>query len=911
MVFQVTELMLLSSESPDIRINGIELSNYFGGDTENYIPLTECYGYIDNLVVWMPTDDPVVGRNLHDPAQILTTPVEITDKTVHFDELITTSGTVSNTDYGGYYGSCIDETFLIDAGEGNNVIFTLDHYEIGASDFIFFYDGNTTDADMIRIVKGYEYGNKLVITSTGRYLFVRFSSNQDFGALGWQGYAHLSGEEERPPDIEAPSSPTGLQATNITMRTIDLSWNPAEDNVAVTGYRVFVNGSLDGSTINTSYSLTQLDANTTYEISVSAIDGANNESSQSQPIFLTTFDADVEAPSVPTGLSVSGETGNSLDLSWNPSSDNVAVTGYYVYVDGNLDGSSTNISYTVTGLNANTSYSLTVSAYDIAPNESPQSAPVTGTTSNPDNEPPTIPAGVTADNVTSTSISLTWENSTDNNEVDGYYVYANGLQKGEPFSNSFTITQLNPGITYNIAISAFDAASNESPKSPDLEVQTVNPDNSIDPTMPEVRSLGLKKSTSNVITTSEMTSLGHTDLQDYGVLYSKDRSMLELGDVAYGDPNKDSVVHEHRVIEDLQLLFDFSEGEGSVISDQSGRAQPFNLTVNKPIHTYWLPGQGMRITKNTMIYGEQPLTHLFDQFSSSNEITLEAWIEPASLNQSGPARIMTLSADSDHRAFSLMQEGNVSDFEYVVRLNTSTTDANGYPEISTSNDFFTLGLHHVVYTRNNQGEEYIYVNAKEMYKGERLGNLGLWAENNHFALANEISQDREWNGIIYLAAVYSRALDYQEIVKNYDAGFGQGHFTANIKSLETNIPYYMSPFIRTDQGIVYGEVEQFTIENVLHFDQNDSLDMALVPNPSDGSFVLFFEDSTNREPKASLRIADMSGQIIYVDEINLSDNFTSFEKNYNLSAIMRSGIYSVMLILGSRSKAQRLVIYSN
>ena len=910
LVYQITDLRLLLSETPDIRANGFSISSFYGGSGFTYTPQNECYTYIDNVKVYIPTDDPVRGHNLHDPDHILETPDEIIDRRVYADELITESGELHNSEWGVSYSSCIDEAYLIDAGEGNSVIFNLDFYQIGSGDYLFFYDGNTSDSELIKVIKGYSYGDKVTIESSGRYLFVRMSVDTDGGASGFKGQVILP-DGPTTPDIESPSVPTGLQASNINVRSMDLSWNASVDNKAVTGYRVYVNGSLEGSTTTTSYSLTQLNAETSYDLTVSAFDAASNMSPQSPPVTATTLKADVEAPSVPTGLQVTGVSGNSISLTWNPSSDNVAVSGYKIFVDGNPNGTSSNTTYSATGLSGNTDYSLTVSAFDVVPNESAPSEAVPGTTSAPDNEAPTVPTGIVAISITSSSISLIWDSSSDNVGVAGYNVYANGLLKGRPTDNQYIITPLNPGITYNIAISAYDAANNVSARSVEISVQTVNPDNTLDPTMPEVRTLDVKKSTSSVSTKSELTALGHTELQDYGILYSKERDKLEFGTVVYGDPEKDSVAHKERVREDLQLFYDFSEGRGNQILNNAEGADPFNLTINKPLNTYWLPGQGLKISGNTMIYGEEAPSYLYSEFSSSNEITLEAWLIPASLNQAGPVRILTLSSGNDSRAFSLMQEGNVSDFEYVVRLNTSTTDDNGLPEISTDHNFFSLGLHHVVYTRNKQGEEYIYVNSNEVYKGERLGNIGLWSDNNIFALANEVNQEREWNGTFYLVAVYSKAFDYLDVRKNYEAGFGLVHFTANLESLETNTSYYMSPFVRTDQGIVYGEVEQFMIQNVLHFGSDDSLDMAVVPNPSDGRFILSFKDNTNEEGNAILRIADMSGQIIYMDEINLGSELTSFEKDYDLSAIMRSGIYTVMLILGSRSKAQKLVIYGH
>jgi hypothetical protein len=216
----------------------------------------------------------------------------------------------------------------------------------------------------------------------------------------------------------------------------------------------------------------------------------------------------------------------------------------------------------------------------------------------------------------------------------------------------------------------------------------------------------------------------------------------------------------------------------------------------------------------------------------------------------------------------------------------------------------------VVYTRRKNGDEILYVNSKPKYTGDRPGELGLWAESNLFLLANELSEERPWNGTFYLVAIYNRALDENEVEKNYKAGFGKVHYTANLESLETNTMYYMSPFVRTDQGIVYGEVDSFMIQNILHFGKHDSIEfeMAIVPNPSDGYFEITAEDSSNVEQTALLKIVDMSGQVIYSEEIDLGENPITFKKNYDLTGYLRNGIYSIILMLGTKSKAQRLLI---
>jgi len=91
--------------------------------------------------------------------------------------------------------------------------------------------------------------------------------------------------------------------------------------------------------------------------------------------------ADTEAPTAPPLLMASNPTYNGVDLSWTASTDNVGVTGYDIYVDGALNGSTnTATAYTVSGLMPETAYSFSVLAKDAAGNMSGFSNTVNETT---------------------------------------------------------------------------------------------------------------------------------------------------------------------------------------------------------------------------------------------------------------------------------------------------------------------------------------------------------------------------------------------------------------------------------------------------------------------------------------------------------------------------------------------------
>lgn len=90
---------------------------------------------------------------------------------------------------------------------------------------------------------------------------------------------------------------------------------------------------------------------------------------------------DTVAPSMPTGLTAAAASSSQINLKWNASTDNVAVTGYQVYLNDKPLATTSSTSYSHTGLTAGTTYSYRVSAYDAAANKSTLTAPVSATTS--------------------------------------------------------------------------------------------------------------------------------------------------------------------------------------------------------------------------------------------------------------------------------------------------------------------------------------------------------------------------------------------------------------------------------------------------------------------------------------------------------------------------------------------------
>ena len=279
-------------------------------------------------------------------------------------------------------------------------------------------------------------------------------------------------------DTQTPTVPAGLSGQAISSSQINLSWTASTDNIGVTGYRIYRNGALIGTSTITSYSNTGLSASTTYTYTVSAYDAAGNASSQSASASATTLNSgDTQSPTVPAGLSAQAISSSQINLSWTASTDNVGVTGYRIYRNGALIGTSAITSYSNTGLSASTTYTYAVSAYDAAGNVSSQSAPASATTlsggGGGDTQAPTVPAGISLQAISTSEIILSWTASTDNVGVTGYSIYRDGTLINTSATNSYSDSGLSASTAYTYTVSAYDAAGNASSQSSPISATTL------------------------------------------------------------------------------------------------------------------------------------------------------------------------------------------------------------------------------------------------------------------------------------------------------------------------------------------------------------------------------------------------------------------------------------------------------
>ncbi|MFO8079752.1 MAG: LamG-like jellyroll fold domain-containing protein [Armatimonadota bacterium] len=220
-----------------------------------------------------------------------------------------------------------------------------------------------------------------------------------------------------------------------------------------------------------------------------------------------------------------------------------------------------------------------------------------------------------------------------------------------------------------------------------------------------------------------------------------------------------------RVADGLVSLYTFDALEDGLIADGSDVAEPLPLAIEDGSGADALDGE-LVVGQSSLIASQRPATELSRAIMQSGEVTIEAWVQPANLEQGGPARIVTLSKDPGERNFTLGQEGD----RYVVRFRTTETDANGMPMLESPEGALTTDLAHVVYTRAADGTARLYLNGGQVATREVPGELSAWSDQYRLGLANELTRDRTWLGAIRLVAIYDRALAPDEVAENFGAG---------------------------------------------------------------------------------------------------------------------------------------------
>lgn len=294
-------------------------------------------------------------------------------------------------------------------------------------------------------------------------------------------------------DKTPPTKPENIRTTELTHKSAKVVWDASTDNVGVVNYEIFLNERSLGLINRTNVGF-NLKAEKTYKVSVQALDAAGNKSEMSDVLEFTT-------PKEPEPEC------KGKDVIVKLTTDKYADETYWAIFDdqGNIKvegkGLKGNETYEVKtclpdgcyqfritdsygdGICCNYgegSFELIVDGKSITKGDSFGDSFLKDFCIGDeelDTESPTVPQNLKVLEVTSSTVTLAWEKSTDNVAVDRYELLADGARLGTvpADTDQIRITKLNPDTEYKFYVKAIDTSNNASDLSKPVTAKTEPP----------------------------------------------------------------------------------------------------------------------------------------------------------------------------------------------------------------------------------------------------------------------------------------------------------------------------------------------------------------------------------------------------------------------------------------------------
>lgn len=236
-----------------------------------------------------------------------------------------------------------------------------------------------------------------------------------------------------------------------------------------------------------------------------------------------------------------------------------------------------------------------------------------------------------------------------------------------------------------------------------------------------------------------------------------------------------------RVLDGLQVLYTFDEGEGLVVKDKSGVEPAFDLQLDNLVNNEWVAGGGIDIVGPSVITSTDVAIKVFVACVQANAVTLEAWIQPADVMQNGT--IFTYGKQ-DKRNAAL----SVENTRYAGSVLTSRPNPDVPGEtiqtvetVRTPDNVVKPSVQHVVYTRDVTGAT-MYVDGVDTSlasgamqpspsEPKPMTDQTEWSPSYQLAIGAQTNARSPWLGRVYLAAIYCRRLTTAEVQKNFGAGY--------------------------------------------------------------------------------------------------------------------------------------------
>ena len=221
-------------------------------------------------------------------------------------------------------------------------------------------------------------------------------------------------------------------------------------------------------------------------------------------------------------------------------------------------------------------------------------------------------------------------------------------------------------------------------------------------------------------------------------------------------------------------MYMFETGQGSTAYDTSGVTPEADLELSGNVT--WVGGWGINVGAGGKAQASTSASAKFaSMIQGSGEYTIEAWLAPANVTQTA-AYAVSYSGSNTTRDMTLAQAA----MQYQGMTRSSVTDTNGMPALTTTtaDGAAQAALQHVVLTYDPVNGQRIYING--VWTGDKDtaggGSLANWDSTFALVLGNEVTGQRQWQGVIKFVAIHNRALTAAQIQQNFAAGVGQKYY---------------------------------------------------------------------------------------------------------------------------------------
>jgi hypothetical protein len=260
-------------------------------------------------------------------------------------------------------------------------------------------------------------------------------------------------------DTQPPTSPTNVRVLDVTADVVTIAFTGSTDDVGLKWYTVSAGGRTQATTSPSQTQFGGLRAETTYSLTVSAVDRAGNVSAPSAPVTFTT-DAWPEVP----GLRVASAAGGSVTLAWStpPGMDPYR---YLVYDGGQPEAVAKGQQVSMKGLAPGT-HTFTVRGFHVSGSQTPPGTAVAVTVA-PRGDDRTVPSSpgspTTREDEDSYEVVTTWAASTDGFDPSSSLTY-DLLQPwaGALFTAKYGVAGTRYEGAFISAVRAVDPAGNRS-----------------------------------------------------------------------------------------------------------------------------------------------------------------------------------------------------------------------------------------------------------------------------------------------------------------------------------------------------------------------------------------------------------------------------------------------------------------